>query len=150
MAATFPSMKPTTRSFTMGDYPSRTYTSLSGAVFKRSFGNRATGYTLDLTFKNIGDTFEVTEGCGTVKQIVDHFRTVTNGTFKSFSLPEKVFAGLYSDEPNNTERVNNNLNPTIKQPDSITWRYAEPPKVQSVRSGLSTVTVKLIGEIKAV
>lgn len=155
MASTFPAMKPTARSFTMGDYPSKTYTSLSGVIFKRAFGNKATNYRLDLTFKNIADTVQLRDGSGTVKDIVDHFRTVTNGTFKSFTLPLKVFAGLYSDAPtedNNEDynkREDDNLNPTIRRPDSISWRYAEPPKVQSVKSGMSTVTVKLIGEIDA-
>lgn len=148
-------MAPTTRSFTMGDYPSKTYTSLSGAVFKRAFGNKATNYRLDLTFKNIADTVQLRDGSGTVKEIVDHFRTVTDGTFKSFTLPLQVFAGLYSDTPGEDDRdgdeirKDDNLNPTIQEPDSISWRYAEPPKVQSVKSGMSTVTVKLIGEIDA-
>lgn len=147
MASNFPKMKPTTRSFTMGDYPSKTYTSLSGVVFKRAFGNKATNYRLDLTFKNIGDTVEVRTDSGTVKEIVDHFRTVTNGTFESFKLPLAVFAGLYSDATTDSERKDDNLNPTIREPDSISWRYAEPPRVQSVQSGLSTVTVKLVGEL---
>jgi hypothetical protein len=149
MTEAFPQMAPTTRSFTMGDYPSKTYTSLSGAVFKRAFGNKATNYRLDLTFKNIADTVQVRNGSGTVKEIVDHFRTVTDGTFKSFTLPLQVFAGLYSDASSKQNRIIDNLNPTIRRPDSISWRYAEPPEVQSVKSGMSTVTVKLIGEIDA-
>jgi hypothetical protein len=64
MASQFPAIKPTTRTFTMGDYPSKTYTSLSGVIFKRAFGNRQTGYTLNLTFRNIGDTSELRSNSG--------------------------------------------------------------------------------------
>ena len=121
----------------MGDYPSKTYTSLSGAVFKRAFGNKATGYTMDLTFKNIGDTGELRSLSGTVKQILDHYNSV-DGTFKNFKLPDRMFAGM-----------NSSLKGVVQAPSNISWRYAEPPRVESVKSGLSTVTVKLIGEIDA-
>jgi hypothetical protein len=89
----FPSIKPTTRSFSLGDYPSKTYRSLSGAIFKRAFGNRQTGYTLDLTFRNIGDTSELRTHSGTAKEIMDHYTDV-DGTFKSFTLPARVFEGM--------------------------------------------------------
>lgn len=137
MASKFPSMRPTTRKFTMGDYPSKTYTSLSGAIFKRAFGNKATGYTMDLTYKNIGDTAEVRPLSGTAKQILDHYNSV-DGTFDKFSLPDRMFAGM-----------DDSLESLIQAPSNISWRYASPPEVQSVQAGISTVTVKLIGEIDA-
>ena len=137
MASNFPKMKPTTRSFTMGDYPSKTYTSLSGAVFKRAFGNKATGYTMNLTFNNIGDTQELRSLSGTTKQILDHYNSVY-GTFEKFNLPDRMFAGM-----------NDELKGVIKAPSNISWRYAEPPRVQSVRNGISTVSVRLVGEIDA-
>ena len=93
MADTFPKMVPTTRSFTMGDYPSKTYRSLSGTIFKRNFGNRQTGYRLDMTFKNIGDVTQLKTNSGTAKQILDHYVTV-EGTFESFTLPNEVFRGM--------------------------------------------------------
>ena len=137
MASKFPAIRPTTRSFSMGDYPSKTYTSLSGAIFKRAFGNKATGYMMNLTFKNIGDTQELRSLSGTVKQILDHYNSVY-GTFEKFNLPDRMFAGM-----------NSSLKGVVQAPSNISWRYAEPPRVESVKSGLSTVTVKLIGEIDA-
>ena len=129
----------------MGDYPSKTYRSLSGTIFKRAFGNKQTGYTMDLTFKNIGDTAELRKGSGSAKAIIDHYIDV-DGTFKSFYLPASVFEGMDDDLWH--------LMPALKKdlpanPSDVEWRYAEPPKVQSVKSGMSTVTVKLIGEIDA-
>jgi len=133
----FPSIKPTTRSFSMGDYPSKTYRSLSGAIFKRAFGNRQTGYTMDLTFKNIGDTSELRTNSGTAKEIMDHYGNV-DGTFESFTLPARVFEGM-----------DNGVRDLVRSPADVKWRYAEAPKVQSVKSGISTVVVKLVGEIEA-
>jgi len=137
MASRFPTIRPTTRTFTMGDYPSKTYRSLSGVIFKRAFGNRQTGYTLDLTFRNIGDTSELRPLSGTAKQIIDHYNDV-DGTFSSFRLPNRMFAGMDSD-----------LESLIQAPTDINWRYAQPPQVQSVKSGVSTVTVNLVGELDA-
>ena len=119
----------------MGDYPSKTYTSLSGVIFKRAFGNRQTGYTLDLTFRNIGDTSELREHSGNAKQIIDHYNSV-DGTYDKFTLPDRMFAGMGED-----------LESLIQAPTDISWRYAAPPQVQSVKAGVSTVTVRLVGEL---
>ena len=133
----FPNIKPTTRNFTMGDYPSKTYRSLSGTIFKRAFGNKQTGYTLNLTFRNIGDTSELRSLSGTAKQIIDHYNDV-DGTFSNFTLPARVFEGM-----------DNDFRDLIRSPSNVKWRYAEPPQVQSVKSGVSTVIVNLVGELDA-
>ena len=91
MADAFPEIKPSTRKFKMGDIPSKTYTSLSGAVFRRAFGNRKTNYTLDLTFKNILDFSDVNSR--TTTGILKHYDEA-NGTFSSFTIPNPVFAGM--------------------------------------------------------
>lgn len=124
----FPELIPSERKFTLGDYPSVSYRSLSGVVFKRSFGNKQTGYTLDLTFKNVKDA--------SAYEIVDHYASV-DGTFATFKLPNKVFRGMSDD-----------LEASIQAPHAdVKWRYASPPEVQSVHRDLSTVTVKLVGDL---
>jgi hypothetical protein len=137
MASKFPAIRPTSRTFTMGDYPSKTYTSLSGAIFKRAFGNRQTGYTLNLTFRNIGDTSELRSLSGTAKQIIDHYNSV-DGTYDKFNLPDRMFAGM-----------DDGLETLIQAPSNISWRYAAPPQVESVKTGVSTVIVSFIGELDA-
>ena len=136
MAANFPNIRPTTRSFTMGDYPSTTYRSLSGVTFRRNFGNKQTGYTIDLQFKNIGDSAELRPNSGTAYQIMQHYINV-DGTLETFKLQDHVFDGM-----------SESMESLIQAPSAIKWRYAEPPKVQSVKAGVSTVTVKLIGELE--
>lgn len=118
---------PTTRSFTLGDYPTKTYRSLSGVIFKRAFGNKQTGYTLDLTFKNVKDAVAVA--------ISKHYVDV-DGTYGGFTMPDRTFNGM-----------DNSLEALVQAPSGIKWRYAEPPKVQSVQPGFSTITVKLVGEL---
>lgn len=125
--ATFPSLKPTSRNFQFGDYPSKTYRSLSGAIVKRSFGNRATGYSLELEFANIQDS--------DLDKILDHYLG-QKGTLLSFALPSAVVAGYDTATGNK-----------IRTPAGIEWFYAEAPTVESVIKGISTVRIVLIGEL---
>jgi hypothetical protein len=126
--ADFPSIVPTARNFQLGQYPVKTYRALSGAVIRRSFGNRPFGHTLDLQFDNVPEA--------TVNAIIDHYNTQGGGTL-GFALPATVFAG-YS-----TGLRNRAQNPT-----GIEWLYAEPPAISSVIKDRSSVTVKLVGEIR--
>lgn len=126
--ADFPSIVPTARSFQLGQYPIKTYRALSGAVIRRSFGSRPFGHTLDLQFDNVPEA--------TVNTIIDHYNTQGGGTL-GFTLPATVFAGYSADLRNRAQ------NPT-----GIEWLYAEPPSVSSVLRDRSSVTVKLIGEIR--
>jgi hypothetical protein len=126
--ADFPPIVPTARNFQLGQFPVKTYRAMSGATLRRSFGNRPFGHTLDLQFENVPEA--------TVNTIIDHYNTQSGGTL-GFALPATVFAGYSADLRNRAQ------NPT-----GIEWLYAEPPSVSSVLKDRSTVTVKLIGEIK--
>jgi hypothetical protein len=126
--ADFPALKPTARSFQLGQYPVKTYRAMSGAVVRRSFGNRPYGFTLDLEFQNVPG--------GTVIDIIDHYNGQGGGT-QGFSLPAEVFAGYTGGVLNRSQN-----------PDGIEWLYAEPPSITSVIKNRSTVTVRLVGEIK--
>ena len=68
---------------------------------------------------------------------MDHYQE-TYGTFESFALPDFVFRGMDDD-----------LEAVIQAPLNISWRYAAPPAVQSVKANVSTVTVSLVGELEA-
>lgn len=137
MANQFPVMTPTSRKFQMGELPTKVYRSMSGAVVRRAFGNKKTNYTLDLEFKNIKDDVNVSQYSGSVVAVLRHYDEA-NGTFESFTIPNRVFQGM----GDATEAY-------IQAPSNISWRYAEPPNVTTVRCGLSTVQVKFIGEIDA-
>ena len=136
MAPSFPNFVPSSRKFEMGDYPVKAYRSLSGAIVRRVFGNKQFGYTLDLEFKNIGDTDELKQHSGNVVDIINHYND-TNGTVKSFQLNDRTFDGMSAELEARTQKPH----------DKIKWRYAEPPKIASVHPGISTVSVKLVGEL---
>jgi len=136
MADAFPQMTPSARSMTMGDVPSKTYRAMSGATVRRAFGNKKTQYVLKLQFQNIGDDDAVRTPTGTVKQILSHFDSA-NGTFDSFTLPAEVFKGM---------GVTSSAYFTGAD---VSWRYAKPPEIKSVKAGLSNVSVEFVGEIDA-
>jgi len=127
MAEQFPRIKPTTRAFKLGSFPVKTYRALSGATVKRAFGNRASGFELQLGFDNIPDA--------TTEQLLAHYNG-SSGGFDRFTLPADLFAGMTT-----------TLRGYIQAPTSIRWEYAGPPEVQSVYTGRSRVSITLIGEL---
>jgi hypothetical protein len=94
---------------------------MAGTTVKRSYGNKAYGYELSLTFANRR------QGDGRVE-----------GGFERFTLPAEVFAGV--DTPLRTD---------LRKPSNILWEYAEPPDIDWAQNavGIATVTVTLIGEL---
>ena len=126
--ANFPALKPTARSFQLGQYPVKTYRAMSGAVVRRSFGNKAFGYMLDLEFANVSEA--------TVNTIIDHYNGQQGGTL-GFAIDGTVFLGYTVA-----------LQTKAFYPSGIEWLYAEPPSVSTVIKDISTVTVKLVGEMR--
>ncbi|NBU93038.1 MAG: hypothetical protein EBS18_00400 [Actinobacteria bacterium] len=127
--AAFPSFAPTSRSFTPGTYPQRSYRSLSGVVTKRTFGNAPSQATLDMSFDNVADS--------TVAAIINHYRNQT-AVNRRFQLSAITMGGMDS----NLVSI---ANGTV---DNLRFEYKDPPSVQSIRPGRSSVSVSLIGEIR--
>ncbi len=125
--ANFPSIRPTGRSYSPGQFPTRIYRGLSGATVKRIFGNRSFGHSIELEFANITDA--------NVKLILDHYYA-QGGNYTRFALPNEIFSGM-----------SDSLRDVVQAPTNILWEYAQPPQVESVFNGRSTVTVSLIGEL---
>jgi len=127
MARVFPSLTPSTRQFTPGTYPTRTYRALSGATVKRSFGNKPHSFELSLDFNNVADS--------AVVQIIRHYND-SSGGFSRFLLPDTIFAGM-----------NITLRGLIQSPLGILWEYGGPPQVQSVFPGISSVSISFLGDL---
>lgn len=124
----FPNYAPTSRNFEPGVYPQRTYRTLAGVAVKRSFGNRPYGAKFEMEFANISDTI--------ADEIISHYRTTTSAMTR-FAL-----------SANNTAGMSASLVPDANgTADGLQWEYSAPPQIQSVRSGINTVRVTLIGEI---
>jgi hypothetical protein len=127
VAATFPSIKPTARSYTPGEFAQMQFVALNGATTSIRYGQSRFNSQLALTFGNITDS--------EANQILDHYNermaTFDNVTFSTNDGLAGASGGLedYMSESNSNLR----------------WRYAEPPQVQSIYPGISTVTCKFIG-----
>jgi hypothetical protein len=126
--ANFPAIKPASRSYSPGNYPIRDYTTLNGAVWKRIFGNKRSGMTLSLEFRNIDDA--------AAAQILNHYDGQA-GTYYGFGIPSVLYAGM-----------DGSLQFAAAIPQDVKWVYASAPDVQSVFPGVSTVTVELVGQIE--
>lgn len=120
----FPTLQPTSRSFSAGDYPVKTFKAQSGAEVRILYGSKRTGMTIDLSYDNISDS--------QADDFVAHYDEV-QGQFLTFTLPASAQAGWRG----NTQAV-----------DAVAgnrWRYESAPAITSVRPGVSSVQVKLKG-----
>ena len=122
----FPSLTPTARSFTPGDYPVKTFKSQNGSETRILYGSTRTNMKLSLTFSNIDDD--------DADLILSHYDEV-QGTFQRFKLGGNDFTlGGWEGSILSQQPVFDNK-----------YRYEGPPQVTQVRPGISTVTVNLIG-----
>lgn len=121
----FPTLQPTSRSATAGDYPVKTFKSQSGAEIRILYGSKRTGMEIELSYSNILDT--------AADDFVVHYDEV-KGTFDTFTLPTAALTGWTG----GSEQLTSSLT-------GIKWRYAAPPSISSVRPGISNVQVKLVG-----
>jgi hypothetical protein len=125
--STFPAIKPSGRSLSPGQLPVRSYTTLSGAIWKRAFSNTRSGHAISLEFANIPDQ--------QAELIVAHYESV-GGPFYRFTLPTAVFAGMGA-----------TLASRFQAPASVEWAYASEPKLESIYPGVTTVRVELVSEV---
>jgi hypothetical protein len=142
--ANFPSIKPASRSFTLGEYPTKIYRALSGKTVRRSFGNRPFGATLELTFENVDETV--------LSLIYAHYHG-QRGNTEGFFLSNETLAGL--DSSSNTFAQLKAGDPYIilqqagigsGSPTTMLWFYESAPEVESTYRNLSTISVKLVSE----
>tara|TARA_B100000287_G_C20674270_1_gene794640 strand:- start:1117 stop:1524 length:408 start_codon:yes stop_codon:yes gene_type:complete len=128
----FPSVKPSSRSYEPGDYPSNTFESLDGTKTHLRYGNKRVNATLTLGFQNISDS--------DAALILDNYENVNSDwDYVTF------------DSGNATAGVTNaNLLSYLKESgSSLKWRYSKPPKVTNVYPGISNVTCSFVACLDA-
>lgn len=124
----FPSsIQPTARSYSPGDYPIKAYNANNGSEVRILYGSKPTNMTMELTYDNITDA--------EADQFFTHYYAV-QGTYQTFTLPARsnVFTGW-----------SGGINSLNLASSGAVWRYSEPPRQQSVRPGISSVSVRLVG-----
>ena len=145
----FPEIKPTSRSYSPGEYPSTTFESLDGTKTHLRYGNKRVNATLQLSFSNIIDS--------EAAQILDHYEEV-NSVWDHVTFGNNdALVGVGFIQPN---QYNQYLRNYMKEGDSkirrakdnsaanssgLKWRYDGPPTVTSVVPGRSNVECKFVG-----
>ena len=130
IAVAFPALKPTSRSYSPGQYPISEFQALNGAKTRVLFGNRRSESELQLTFQNITDA--------QAAMVLAHYERITpTDDWTSFSATDGA-AGASAPLADYLREVGGS---------GLRWRYAEPPGVTSVKPGTSTVQCKFAGNL---
>lgn len=122
----FPTLKPASRDFTPGDWPTKRFNSQSGAEVRILYGSQRTNAKLSLGYENITDA--------NAQLFLDDY-AAQYGTLRTFTLPFAVKTGWSGSSS------------SIDAPPGTKWRYDAEPQVRSVRPGRSSVTVNLVAVI---
>jgi len=127
----YPQLVPSSRSFDAGDFPVKSYKAQDGYEFRFLYGDKRTGMKLQLVYANIPDA--------KAALFIDHYQSV-KGTYLQFSIGDAgnnpVLEGWSEAKSYLNAALWGNL-----------YRYAEPPKLDSVRPGVSSVQVRLVGAL---
>ena len=84
MTATFPTLVPSSRQFTQGDWPIARFTAQNGSEVRILYGNREVGQSLDLGYENITDA--------EAESFITHYQAM-KGTYDTFALPQPITDG---------------------------------------------------------
>lgn len=137
----FPSIKPSSRSYNPGTYPSTDFESLDGTKTHIRYGNKRVNATLQLGFSNISDE--------DAAKIIKNYKDVNSNWDYVYFTPINAFSG-----------VSDKLNPSIPNLLSVMmegglgnggllWRYAQPPTVTSTFKGRSNVSCSFVACLDA-
>ena len=122
----FPTLPPTSRDFSPGDWPIKRFNSQSGAEIRILYGSQRTNAKISLGYGNISDT--------DAQLFLDDYAAQL-GTLRTFNLPAAARSG-WSGSTN-----------SLDAPAGTKWRYEGEPSVRAVRPGRSSVTVNLVAVI---
>ena len=129
---TFPSVKPSSRSYSPGKYPSTTFESLDGTKTYLRFGNKRVEATLTLGFSNISDA--------DAALILANYEDVnSNWDYVTFSSTNGT-AGVDSTSLSNYFKESGS---------GLKWRYSGPPSVTSTFKGMSNVSCSFVACLDA-
>lgn len=124
----FPQIKPTSRSYTAGTYPSTNFESLDGTKTHLRYGNKRVNATLTLGFSNISDD--------DAALILDNYVEV-NGEWNYVTF-NRGFATSGMEPSDLSNYVAETGGSGLK------WRYSGPPTVTSTFKGLSNVSCSFV------
>ena len=125
----FPTLAPSSRQFSLGEFPTKAYRAMDGFEIRLLYGSKMTRSQMSLTYNAISDQ--------SAELFIKHYKEM-RGNFETFDFvdqkgpktgwgadPQSIGAG---DEGNK-------------------WRYEKPPTITSVRPGVSNVSVSLVAAL---
>ena len=131
-AQPFPTVRPTSRSYNPGTYPSATFESLDGTKTHLRFGNKRVNATLTLGFSNITDA--------DAALILANYEDVnSNWDYVTFSSANGT-VGVDSTSLSNYLKESGS---------SLKWRYSGPPSITSTFKGMSNVSCSFVACLDA-
>ena len=133
----FPSIKPSSRTFTPGRYPQTEFIAQNGAKTVIRYGDKQVDAKLTLNFTNISDSqaFAILENYRQVNSIYDYV------TFNQNS----GLAGIGGDGHTMPDGSLGNLAAYVDAvPLGLRYRFDGPPTVTSVKPGRSNVQCKFV------
>jgi len=136
-ARAFPSIKPTSRSYTPGNYPSTNFESLDGTKTHIRYGNKRVNATLTLGFSNITDS--------QVGLILENYDNVNSDwDYVKFSSANGT-AGIVDPDSGNflTKEIAKADGSGLTE-QGLKWRYSGPPSVTSTFKGMSNVSCSFV------
>jgi len=123
----FPTIKPSSRSYNPGEYPSTTFESLDGTKTHLRYGNKRVNATLQLGFSGITDA--------QAALILENYEEV-NSEWNYVTFDQ----GFGTVGVTNTDLLGYLKEATS----SLKWRYSRPPSVTSVFPGTSNVSCSFV------
>ena len=126
----FPTIKPSSRSYTPGTYPQVEFVAQNGAKTVLRYGNKKVDAKLSLGFTNITDS--------QASEILDLYEEV-NSDYDYISFTSaNALAGI------NSSSLVNNMAEKDSNGVKLRYRFDGPPTVSSVRPGRSNVQCKFV------
>lgn len=123
----FPTIKPTSRSYSPGQYPSTNFESLDGTKTHIRYGNKRVNATLSLGFSNISDA-DAALILANYEQVNSDWNYVTfNRGFATAGVGSTTLSNYFKESGS-----------------GLKWRYSGPPSVTSTFKGLSNVSCSFV------
>jgi len=123
----FPAIKPSSRSYSPGEFPQATFQAQNGARSVIRYGNKRVNSQLNVSFNNITDD--------QAYQILENYRDVNSDwDYVTFDQASGL-AGIGSTLTSYVDETSSGLR----------WRYGGPPQVSSVQPGISNVSCSFVG-----
>lgn len=125
----FPTLAPSNRQFTLGEFPVKTFRALDGYEVRLLYGSKLTRSQMSLTYNAIPDQ--------SAELFINHYQEV-RGSFEAFEfVDQKGPKTGWGADPQSIGAVSYGNK----------WRYESPPTVTSVRPGVSNVSVSLVSAL---